>query len=485
MRRFDLSSVNWWDGMLVSQADFCAQEKYHEEALHWLQRYGWPLYGVLPSFPGDTPSLELAADIVEDSQLRVNLLQCHALTRDGAAIHIDAGSPSQQANPVVGLLPLNPQLARTVPVYIRPAAEKQSWGDPDSTGNPARRSRQFEVILDETQVTDDGTALKIAELQVDNYQVVQKDDYFPPCLTVQAVPSLQQFTQDLTSLARETLGDSVRFLAASPPQQESHPWHACARGVMSMVVTGWSLQLDAMSGAEAVSPPAFVAGIHALLRVFGNALGSYLPAKETLDEEFLQAGGLPSLAGGIDFHTAVARFIDTPYAHDAVGPQLREGQRLVESARACLGFLGEKLATDVGPATPAPRPKVTYRQQDYYLLDVDKIESSFSDDSQVLYFQGLGTADMRSVLFVLRNTAGDEADTRDIRLKGGVNDDRPLYCPDLQPDFKERPGHIFLLLEVEPGKRDKVDYITLRSSSVVNLEELLKKKDTDIRVYYL
>jgi hypothetical protein len=40
-------------------------------------------------------------------------------------------------------------------------------------------------------------------------------------------------------------------------------------------------------------------------------------------------------------------------------------------------------------------------------------------------------------------------------------------------------------MEVERNKRENANYLTLRSSGVVDLKELLQKKDTDIRVYYL
>ena len=192
MRKLDLRSVNWWDGMLVSKADFCEQERYHEESLRWLQRYGWALYGILPSLTDDSPALEISADLADDSQLRVNILHCHALTRDGAAVHIDAASPPQQAHPVVGLHKINPQPAQSIPVYIRPVAEKLPVGELSSTGNAGHRASSYEVIFGSDLVSDDGTTLKVAEILVENYQVAVNPEFYPPCLTMHALPQVRQ-----------------------------------------------------------------------------------------------------------------------------------------------------------------------------------------------------------------------------------------------------------------------------------------------------
>ncbi len=485
MRRLDLGSVNWWDGMLVASSHFSEQERYYEEQLRWFLRYGFPLYGIVPSPPGDAPSLQVQAALEEKGRLRVDVLHCHAVTRDGSLIHIDGDSEAGQTHPAVGARDINAQAPQLVPVYVRAAGNRIALGEPDSTGNAPRRTAEYEVLLDEGGVANDGSSLKIAEIKIENFQVSENADYLVPCATMDATEPLRRAAEEARLLAQGTLDEIVDFLRAAPPAPDMHPWNLAARGLLESIATGWSIAVESMGGWEAVAPPVFVGGLRSLLRVFANSLAAFAPVKENLDEQFLQTGGLPGPAGGIEFHGSVARYVASPYVHEAMGRQLREGGSLLDYAKDCLHFIGEKLVSGAEVSAEAPRPKVTYRQQDHYLLDVGKIESSFTEESQVLYFRDLGTGVMRSVLFVLRNNAAAGVDERDIRLKGGVNDDRPLYCPELQPDFKERPGRIYLLMEVERNKRDSADYITLRSSGVVNLEELLQKKQTDIRVYYL
>lgn len=485
MRRFDLSSVNWWDGMLVSRAHFETQERYHDETLRWLARYGLPLHGILPASMGDAPPLEISASFESENRLRVEVLHCHAVTRDGTLIHIDNDSQAQQRYPVVGTLDLNPQPAQTVPVYVRTRAEKQPLGAPDPSGNAPRRTPSYEVLLVEAQAPGDGSCLKIAEIAVANYKADESAEYLPPAFTIAATPTLRRTTDEIRRVAQTALDEVAETLRATPPAADMHPWNLAARGMLDSTMSGWSVAIEPLVGWEEAPPPFFVGALRSQLRVFANSLTAAAPVKAELDEHFLQTGGLPGPAGGIEFHNKVARYVASPYVHEAMGRQIREGAQLLEYTRDCLRFIGEKLTSAGGEVAEAPKPKVTYRQQDYYLLEVGKIESSFTEESQVLYFRELETRALRSVLFVLRNNVDPGVDERDIRLKGGVNDDRPLYCPELQPDFKERPGRIYLLMEVERNKRENANYLTLRSSGVVDLKELLQKKDTDIRVYYL
>ena len=485
MRRLDLGSVNWWDGMLVSSSHLVAQESYHDQKMQWVLRYGLPLYGVCPTVSGDAPALEIQSRLENDRDLTVQLIHCRAITPDGQVIHVADDQESAAAPSVVGHLALTTGADQVIPVYVRASGQKDPAGAPDSSGHPAVRHPLYEIVRTDEEAGNTGNCLKIAELEIQNYQVQENARYLPPAFAMGAVEPLRRAGEETARLAQMTLDELMEALRAAPPAADMHPWHLSARGFLDSVVLGWSLGIEPLVAGELMSPPDFVGGLRSLLRVFASTLGSYSPVRDTLDTEFLQKGGLPGEAGGLDYYGAVARYVTSPYVHEAMGRQLRDGHQLLESTRECLRFILGKLSAGFEGTLEAPRPKVTYRQQDHYLLDVGQIESSFTEESQVLYFRQLGTSNIRSVLFVLRNNAAEGVDERDVRLKGGVNDDRPLYCPELQPDFKERPGRIYLLMEVERGKRDSVDYITLRTSGVVNLEELLRKKDTDIRVYYL
>jgi hypothetical protein len=485
VRRLDLGSVNWFDGMLVSAGHLKTQESYHDQSLQWVLRYGMPLYGIVPTPAGDGPALEVRSRLENDRDLTVEIVRCHAITAGGAIVYIDGESEIGRAGPVIGQRALSSGLEQMIPVYVRAVGERKPAGAPDASGNPPQRVGAYDVLLSDEEAGGSRDCLKVAELVAANYQIRESDSYLPPSCAMTATEPLRRLGEEISRLAQTTLDELVEALRAAPPSADMHPWHLSARGVLDGVLAGWSLGIEALVGWEPVAPVQFAGGIRALLRVFANALTAHAPVRETLDGEFLQAGGLPGEAGGLDFHAAVGRYVSTPYGHDGMSRQLREGRQLLHNARECLQFIVGKLETGVEGGVAAPRPKVTYRQQDHYLLDVGKIESSLTEESQVLYFRSLGEKEMRSVLFVLRNNAAEGVDARDIRLKGGVNDDRPLYCPELQPDFKERPGRIYLLMEVERGKRDRVDYITLRSSGVVDLEELLRNQATDIRLYYL
>lgn len=485
MKRLDLGSVNWCDGMLVSADHLRAQEAFHEQQLQWVLRYALPFYGVLPTQVGEGPALEIRPQLDANQELVVQLARCHAITPSGAIVYVDGDTGAGRARPVTGRRTLSGDLEQTIPVYVRVSGERVAVGPPDASGHPAQRLSRCELLLSDEEAGGSRDCLKIAELTVAQQQVRESETYLPPSCSMRATDPLRRLGEDTARVAQTTLDELIEVLRATPVTGDMHPWQLSARGLLDAIVVGWSVGIESLVGWEAAPPVQFVGGVRAMLRTFALALDAHAPVRETLDGEFLQTGGLPGEAGGLDVHGAVSRFVTTPYAHDAMGQQLQNGHRLLSHARECLRFVTGKLASGLEGTIAAPRPKVTYRQQDHYLLEVGQIESSFTDESQVLYFRNLGEREMRSVLFVLRNNAAEGADERDIRVKGGVNDDRPLYCPELQPDFKERPGRIYLLMEVERGKRDRVEYITLRSSGVVDLKELLQNQATDIRLYYL
>ncbi len=485
VKRLDLASVNWRDGMLVGSKHFLQQEQYHDEALSWILRHGMPLYGIVPSRAGTSPPLRIEAALESPTRLRVALLACKAVCPDGSIVDIDPDSETRGEHPVVGLAEIEERAEKVIPVYVRAQGAKVEAGVPEESGAKPWRVRQYELLLDESRVTHDGSALKVAELVVAEGKIAESEDFLPPALSMGATDGLRRRSEEIARLALRGMETIVGTLEAVPPAADAHPWVLAARTFLQHLASGWSVALENLVGWEKVPPPFFVGSLRSMLRVFGNTLRSLSPVRQTLDQEFLQAGGLPERAGGIGLHDSIAHYSTTPYQHGEMGRLITKGAELLEYAVQSVEFIAGKVASGAEAPAEAPRPKVTYRQQDYYLLGVGKIESSFSEDSQVLYFRDLETKTIRSVLFVLRNNAAEGTSERDIRLKGGVNDDRPLYCPDLQPDFKERPGRIFLLMEVERGKRDRVDYITLRSSGVIDLRELLQNKETDIKLYYL
>lgn len=471
--------------MLVSQNHLEAQEHYHEEARRWLQRYGSPLFGLLPPAPGEPSSLALNISIENNNQLRVQVMHCQALTSAGLAIHIEADSDAQQTRPTVGLLEIDPRPKQVFPVYIRATEEKDPVGEPDATGNAPRRAPRYEIILQEEGISDDGSVLKVALVEVEEFQATLSADFYPPCLTMDSVQPLQQAADDIVGLVNEVLDRSTRALASAPPMPNMSARNMAARGFLEMVVVGWSSSIETIRGWDSTQPPHFFGGIRALLGVFSRSLTAFTATREAVDQGLLQAGGLPQLAGGIDYHTAIARYIETKYDHLGFAQQVKQGRELLNSAEACLRWVAENELEESEAPPEENRLKIVYRQQNYYQLDVGKIDKSLAPDSQVLYFRELSEHSIRAVLFVLRNNAQSGIDERNIRLKGCVNDDRPLFCPDLEPDFKERSGLVYLLLEVEPGKRDTVDYISLRSPGLIDLKELLENQKDDIRLFYL
>ncbi|HHI02070.1 MAG TPA: hypothetical protein ENL22_00945 [candidate division Zixibacteria bacterium] len=82
MSNLNLYSVNWQDGMLITQRHLMDQEKYFEELVRWHALNTGYGYGLISkSFTGKaTLNLNLT---VNGDRLRVEVSRCQALTPGG------------------------------------------------------------------------------------------------------------------------------------------------------------------------------------------------------------------------------------------------------------------------------------------------------------------------------------------------------------------------------------------------------------------
>ena len=89
-----LHSVNWQDGMLISQAHLKDQEDYFENLVRWYAQSPADNFGLARS-PGDAEDT-LSLDIsVAGGRLRVELARCRALTPGGHFVDVNKASQNR------------------------------------------------------------------------------------------------------------------------------------------------------------------------------------------------------------------------------------------------------------------------------------------------------------------------------------------------------------------------------------------------------
>ena len=125
MTDLNLYSVNWQDGMLITQQHLKDQEKYFEELARWYALDVGDHYGLIrKSFSGQ-PALSLNLSL-SGNRLQVEVVRCQALTPDGNVIEINEGTLEHiNAEGEVG--------SSDVPVYLGiDTTARQPVGEPDS-----------------------------------------------------------------------------------------------------------------------------------------------------------------------------------------------------------------------------------------------------------------------------------------------------------------------------------------------------------------
>ena len=124
MSDFTLYSVNWQDGMLITQRHLREQERYLEQLAQWHAAAASDGYGLIKKSRSNQPAISFNL-AVSGSRLQVEVTRCQALTSDGHYIEI-----SERNREVVRCeTEIN---ETTLPVYIGVDPEgKKTVGDPD------------------------------------------------------------------------------------------------------------------------------------------------------------------------------------------------------------------------------------------------------------------------------------------------------------------------------------------------------------------
>ncbi|MFQ6008879.1 MAG: hypothetical protein ACE5K8_08025 [Candidatus Zixiibacteriota bacterium] len=192
MSDLNLYSVNWQDGMLITQQHLKDQEKYFEDLARWYALDVSDRFGLVRKNFSGKPALSLNLSMSGD-RLLVEVVRCQAITPDGSIIEINESNCS----PVRADTSIE---ASVVPVYIGidPSAKKQV-GQPDPQEDLPRvpyLMNNYFLTLGQRPNLPEGRFLQIAELNIDGNEVTPSTSYYPPCLSINADERLTQKATD-------------------------------------------------------------------------------------------------------------------------------------------------------------------------------------------------------------------------------------------------------------------------------------------------
>jgi len=210
MSDLNLHSVNWQDGMLISQTHLKDQEKYFENLARWYSlRYG-DYYGLIRKSASGKPALSMNAT-VGGNRLRIEVIRCQAITPGGFYIDINESSGMTYK--------AEAEITETqVPVFIGvEKGSKKQTGNPDSSEDVPRLPyllANYQISIGDVPNLPEEQYVQVAELAINGSEVSPSLKYYPPCVTLNADGNLNQKSIDFRNRLENLLMLSSRAYKA-------------------------------------------------------------------------------------------------------------------------------------------------------------------------------------------------------------------------------------------------------------------------------
>ncbi|UCD17289.1 MAG: hypothetical protein JSV44_12700 [Candidatus Zixiibacteriota bacterium] len=475
-----LYSVNWLDGMLISQKHLKDQEKYFEELIRWHARGISDCYGLVKKNPSGRPALSMNMSI-SGNHLRVELIRCQVLTQDGNYIEINEATGEVIRADATVTEPI-------VPVYIGvdPSVKRQV-GEPDPSEDLPRVPyliTGYLLTLDQPPNLPESQYVKIAELAVENGEVAHSDKYFPPCLTLSADDRLAQKAIDFKNRLENLLSLSSRAYAAITAggslASESTNLQLAFKDTMHHLAGTLASAMDGfLIGRNADHPIHLVVGFKRLFRVFTTLLNLQPLLKDYLNEKFFTRELNSEVSR---FVSSVENFLMAEYDHNAIGRQIYVIEEILGIMRGILGFLAQTKKDQLGDQAVATE-SLTYRGRTYRLFDYSSNRTEQVGELCYLMIEMAEPRPLADTTVLLSKDLFEAAEWRNMQVRLGLNDARGLGETDPVDVDTTTFGNKVALHPQDVLRSSSVRQVTLIFRGAGDVQKLAQLGKMDLIVY--
>jgi len=362
MSDIKLHSVNWQDGMLISQQHLKDQEKYFEDLIRWYAHSPGDNFGLLTKTGEGDDGLAMNLSVSGD-RLRVEVRRCRALTPGGHFVDI-----SEIAQNCIFAEAKTPETSLPVFLSVNTHTRKEV-GEPDPGETVPRLpflAGNYDLHLDGPPSAPAGSYLQIAALTISGKVVTQDETYYPPCLSLSADLHLHQKANDLRNRLENLLSLSSRayqaITMAGALSDESSSVQVAFKEMMYQMALVISSLLDQfVVGRNSRHPFRMVVLFKRLFRVFTTMLNLHPGLKDYLNARFFTKQ-MNSEIGG--FLASVDAFLLSDYNHRDLGGQIKAIDDTLATLRSMFGFLAQLKKEQLGPQAIAT-DSLTYRGKTY------------------------------------------------------------------------------------------------------------------------
>jgi len=423
MSDLSLYSINWQDGMLITQRHLRDQEKYFEDLIRWHTLQTGDRFGLVrKSFSGKPPlSLNLS---VSGNRLRVEVVRCQALTPDGHFIDIN----STGADIIRGECEITEVV---VPVFVGiDTRHKKPMGEPDPGEDVPRLpylANTYFIFLGPPPNLPEGQYVQVAQLLINGNEVSYAPNYYPPCLTLSADERLAEKASELRNLMEGLLRLSTRAFSAISTtgalKGESTSLQLAVKETVYFFISHLASTLDDfVTGPNAGHPLYMNVLFKKVFRVFSTLLNMHPGLKDYLNER-LFTKELGTDVG--QFVSAAEGFIMAEYNHRDIGGQVHMIEDILLNVKNVMSFLAQTKREDLGEQAVATET-LTYSGRTY--RNVAYTGSRLEQVGELCYLL-VNVADpcpMKDNVVLISKGLFGEGEWRNMQVRLGLNDSRGL-----------------------------------------------------------
>ena len=423
MSDFELYSVNWRDGMLLTQEHLRRQERYFEELV---RRSGIPLgdrWGLVRFGASSRVPLTLNASMSGD-RLRVELVHCQAITRAGYIIHVsqDSGRSLKASAAVTD---------GEVPVYVSvdPNAPVET-GDPDPGEDVPRMPyclAGYGLHVGQDQQLPEGQAVPVARLVVSGGEVSHAPAYIPPAVTLFSDERLHQKAGEIRNRLESLLAIGNRAYqtlhAGGGLTGQGTDLKGGITDTVYQFVTFLSSTLDDfVIGRNAGHPISAVTFHKKLFRTFHTLLNLRPGVRDYLHERYFvkEAGSDIS-----HFMSRIDQFLLAEYNHEDLGGHIAAIEQLLEQLKGLLGYMAQVKEEQLGPQAMAT-DSLTYSGRTYQLAPYGDTRVEQLGELTYLEVQLSEPRAMKDTVVLLGKDLAAGSDWSAMHVRLGLNEARGL-----------------------------------------------------------
>ncbi len=423
MSDFKLHSVNWQDGMLITQQHLRDQERYFEGLARWYSVDFADRYGMIRRATSNESALAL--EIMESGDvLNVTVKRCIALTPDGSYIEI-GGDEEEQVRARTTLA------EEAIPVYLSVSRiDKKEVGDPDPSESIPRipyRIPDYRLHLKELPNLSVGSYLQIAKLDVSGGEIRISEDYYPPCVSVNSDERLAGKVMEFRNRLENLLALSSRAYMAITVDgalaAEKTDLQMAFKDTAQRLAYHLASTLDDFTlGHNAIHPLHMVLFFKRLFRVFSTLLNILPELKDYLNEKhFLKEKG--SEIGR--FLSSIDSFLLSEYNHRDIGAHVSMIDDLLTDLRGVFAFLAQTRKEELGLEATA-QDILTYSSRSYRLVNYRSLDMEQVDELTYLFFDIEAPQDIEDAVILMSKDLFDTSEWSSMQVRFGMNEARRL-----------------------------------------------------------